>query len=80
MAWTAKIESFTPTQGKMTVSVSYWDAADTGFTTQLGSQTFTFDNTTTLVQARNQIIDAAKQYRTSYNLTASFVGQTINVP
>jgi hypothetical protein len=80
MAWTARIDNFTPTQNQFVVSVSYWDAADTGFATQLGSQSFTFSSSMTLTQCRNQIIAAAKEFRTAYNLSASYVGATINVP
>jgi hypothetical protein len=80
MAWTARIDTISPSQNKLTLNVSYFDAVDTGFTTQLGSQSFTFDANVTLTAARNQIIAAAKEFRTSYNLISTYTGVTINVP
>lgn len=78
--WTARVDTISPSQNKFTLQVSYWDALDTGFTNQLGSQSFSFDATTTLTAARNQIIAAAKEYRTAYNLIATYTGVTVSVP
>jgi hypothetical protein len=80
MAWIARVDTINPSQNKITIQVSYFDATDTDFTNQLGSQSFTFDANITLTAARNQIIAAAKEFRTSYNLIATYTGVTINVP
>ncbi len=80
MAWTARLDSITPSQGKILINASYFDAADVGFVTQLGSQSFTFEASISLANAQAQIVAAAKEYRTAYNKTATFVGVTVNVP
>lgn len=79
-AWTAQVNTVTPKGQNIVIGVTYFLASDTGLTEPLGTDTVIVPNTISLQNAQKQIVAQASDFRSGYNLTATYQGQTINVP
>ncbi len=79
-AWTAKIDSASPQGQSLNINVTYYLASDSGFTNPLGTQTITVPASLSPANIQKQIQANGADYRTSYNLIATYQGTTVNVP
>lgn len=79
-AWTAQINSVIPSQGSITLQVTYYLATDTGFTTPLGTENITLPSSISAQNAQAQIVASGKEFRSAQALTATYNGTTVNIP
>lgn len=79
-AWTAQINSATPNGQNLNIGVTYYLASDVSLTNPLGTQTITVPATLSAASVQKQIQASGADYRTSYNLIATYQGTTVNVP
>lgn len=85
MAWTAKITSITNAGNgeAITVTVNYYDAADTGLTTVLAIKNFGANANTPSADLRAAIVNFGQAERNVQAKVANaqaLVGTTVNVP
>lgn len=80
VAWTAKINSVVPSGANLIISIGYYLTSDSSFTSLLGGDSLVVPNTTTVLNAKAQILAQAQNYRTSYDLVSGYAGTTVSVP
>lgn len=79
-AWKVRVESASPQGQNLNINVTYFLASDTDLTTPLGTGTVTVPANLSPANIQKQIIASASDYRSSYNLIATYQGTIVNVP
>lgn len=79
-ALSAKVVSAQPQGQNLVINVTFYLATDVDLLSPLGSTVVTVPANLSAANIQKQIVAAGSDFRSSYNLIATYTGTVINIP